>query len=150
MVFTLTSLLIRFIAGKASDRYGRTLILKISLALLATSLFWIALASSSLSLMLASALYGIATGMLSPTASAWTVDLSNPTQRGKAMATMYIALEAGIGLGALLAGWLFIDDLRMIPVTFYCCTGITVLALIYLQFIYRPKTSVADKATQLV
>jgi MFS family permease len=141
MVFTLTSLLIRFVAGKASDQYGRTLILKISLSLLAASLLWIGLASSSLSLMLASALYGIATGMLSPTATAWTVDLSEPTQRGKAMATMYIALEAGIGLGALLAGWLFIDDIRMIPVTFYYCTGVTLSALAYLQFFYKAKNN---------
>jgi MFS family permease len=139
MVFTLTSLLIRFVAGKSSDRYGRTVILRISLSLLAASLLMIALANSSLVLMLASALYGVATGMLSPTATAWTVDLSEPTQRGKAMATMYIALEAGIGLGALLAGWLFIDDIKMIPVTFYCCAGITIFALIYLQFLYKPK-----------
>ncbi|WP_316811853.1 MFS transporter [Pedobacter heparinus] len=139
MVFTLTSLLIRFVAGKASDRYGRTLILKISLTLLAASLLLIALAHTSFTLMMASALYGIATGMLSPTATAWTVDLSDPTQRGKAMATMYIALEAGIGLGALLAGWLFIDNIHMIPVTFYYCTGITLTALIYLQFFYKAK-----------
>ena len=137
MVFTLTSLLIRFVAGKASDNYGRPLILKISLFLLAISMAGIALANSSLMLMLASALYGVATGMLSPTATAWTVDLSDPKQRGKAMATMYIALEAGIGLGALLAGWLFIDDIKMIPVTFYYCTGITLTALVYLQFIYK-------------
>lgn len=142
MVFTLTSLLIRFVAGKASDRHGRVLILKISISLLAVSLVWIGMANSSLSLMLASALYGIATGMLSPTTSAWTADLSDPLQRGKAMATMYIALEAGIGLGALLAGWLFIDDLKMIPITFYVCAGITVLSLVYLQFIYKPKTTV--------
>lgn len=139
MVFTLTSLLIRFVAGKASDRYGRTLILKISLSLLAIALLLIALASNSFTLMMASALYGIATGMLSPTATAWTVDLSEPTQRGKAMATMYIALEVGIGLGALLAGWLFIDNIRMIPVTFYYCTGITLTALLYLQFFYKAK-----------
>ena len=140
MVFTLTSLLIRFVAGKASDRYGRLLILKVSLVLLAVSLLCIGLANSSFLLMSASALYGVATGMLSPTANAWTIDLSDPDHRGKAMATMYIALEAGIGLGALLAGWLFIDDISTIPVTFFICTGITILALVYLQFIYkRPK-----------
>jgi len=139
MVFTLTSLLIRFVAGKVSDQYGRTQILKIALVLLSASMFMIAIAGSSLVLMLASALYGIATGMLSPTATAWTVDLSNPKQRGKAMATMYIALEAGIGIGALLAGWLFVDDIRMIPVTFYYCTGITLIALVYLQFFYKVK-----------
>jgi len=139
MVFTLTSLLIRFIAGKASDQYGRILILKISLAMLAVSLLWIGLADSSISLMGASALYGIATGMLSPTANAWTIDLSDPEHRGKAVATMYIALEAGIGFGALLAGWLFIDDISTIPTTFYICTGITLMALVYLQFIWKTK-----------
>ncbi|PTS93957.1 MFS transporter [Pedobacter sp. HMWF019] len=139
MVFTVTSLLIRFVAGKASDQYGRIVILKISLVLLAVAMLWVGLAGSSFSLMAASALYGIATGMLSPTATAWTVDLSDPEHRGKAMATMYIALEAGIGIGALLAGWLFITDVSMIPVIFYCCSGVTLLALLYLQYGYKAK-----------
>jgi len=139
MVFTLTSLLIRFVAGKASDQYGRTVILKVSLVMLSVSLAWIGLATSSFSLMSASALYGVSTGMLSPTASAWTIDLSDPQHRGKAVATMYIALEAGIGFGALLAGWLFIDDISTIPITFFICTGITLLALVYLQFVWKPK-----------
>ena len=138
MVFTLTSLLIRFVAGRASDQYGRIMILKGSLLLLAVSLVWIGLSASSLSLMGASALYGIATGMLSPTASAWTIDLSDPLHRGKAVATMYIALEAGIGMGALLAGWLFVDDISTIPTTFFLCTGITLMALLYLQFVWKP------------
>ena len=37
---------------------------------------------------------------------AWTADLSDEHTRGRAMATMYIALEAGIGIGALGSGWL--------------------------------------------
>ncbi|PYF75779.1 MFS transporter [Pedobacter nutrimenti] len=139
MVFTLSSLLIRFVAGKASDQYGRQIILKISLLLLVVAMTWIGFAASSLSLMGASVLYGVATGMLSPTATAWTVDLSDPEHRGKAMATMYIAVEAGIGAGALLAGWLFISDLSMIPKIFYCCAGMTVLAFVYLQYIYKAK-----------
>jgi MFS family permease len=144
MVFTLTSLLIRFIAGKASDKYGRVLILKISLAMLAVSLLWIGLANSSFSLMAASALYGVATGMLSPAAYAWTIDLSDPDHRGKAVATMYIALEAGIGFGALLAGWLFIDDISAIPTVFFLCTGITIAALVYLQYIWKAAKPVID------
>jgi len=142
VVFTLTSLLIRFVAGKASDRYGRILILKVSLGMLAVSLIWIGLSTSSFSLMGASALYGVATGMLSPAASAWTIDLSDPSHRGKAVATMYIALEAGIGMGALLAGWMFVDDIKTIPTTFFLCTGITLIALVYLQFGWKPKEQV--------
>jgi MFS family permease len=140
MVFTLASLLIRFVAGKVSDKYGRTVILRISLSILMVSLLGIAFANSEFLLMSASAVYGVATGMLSPSVTAWTIDLSKPGHRGKAVATMYIFMEVGIGLGALLAGSIFIDDVATIPSIFYICTGITFIALIYLQFIYKPKT----------
>ncbi|MET3113109.1 MFS family permease [Pedobacter sp. CG_S7] len=139
MVFTISSLLIRFVAGKASDQYGRMHILKVSLSLLVFAMLGIGLANTSFHLMAASALYGVATGMLSPTVTAWTIDLSRPEHRGKAMATMYIALEAGIGIGALLAGWLFITDITMIPIVFYSCSGITLIALVYLHYIYKMK-----------
>ena len=141
MVFTLSSLLIRFVAGKVSDRYGRTLILKISLIILLISLLGIALATSSLMLMCASAIYGVASGMLSPSVTAWTIDLSKPGQRGKAVATMYIFMEVGIGFGALLAGSMFISDVKTIPHIFYICAGITLFALIYLWLIYKPRTN---------
>ena len=137
MVFTVSSLLIRFIAGKVSDQYGRVVVLKVSLFLLALSLLAIGLAGSSFELMLASALYGVATGMLSPSATAWTIDLSRPKHRGKAVATMYIFMEIGIGLGALLAGAIFLEDVTVIPAIFYICMGITLIALLYLQFIYK-------------
>ncbi|MGF1923908.1 MAG: MFS transporter [Bacteroidia bacterium] len=137
MVFTISSLLIRFIAGKVSDQYGRVVVLKVSLGLLALALTGIGLASSSFELMLASAFYGVATGMLSPTATAWTIDLSRPKHRGKAVATMYIFLEIGIGLGALLAGAIFLEDVAAIPSIFFICTGITMIALLYLQFVYK-------------
>lgn len=139
MVFTLSSLLIRFVAGKVSDRYGRTLILKISLFILMISLLGIAFATSSLILMASSVVYGVATGMLSPSVSAWTIDLSKPGHRGKAVATMYIFMEVGIGLGALLAGSIFIEDVSVIPRIFFYCAGITFIALLYLQFVYRKK-----------
>jgi MFS family permease len=141
MVFTLSSLLIRFVAGKVSDRYGRTRILKISLVILLISLMGIALASSSLMLMCASAVYGVASGMLSPSVTAWTIDLSKPGQRGKAVATMYIFMEIGIGAGALLAGSMFISDVTTIPHIFYICAGITFVALLYMWFVYKPKRS---------
>lgn len=139
MVFTLSSLLIRFVAGKVSDRYGRTTILKTSLAILMVSLFGIGFANSSFLLMCASAVYGVATGMLSPTVTAWTIDLSKPGQRGKAVATMYIFLEVGIGAGALLAGSIFISDTSTIPLLFYISAGITLIAWLYLWLIYKPK-----------
>lgn len=132
MVFTVSSLLIRFVAGKTSDRYGRTTIITIGLIVLIISLSIIGSFQSVPGLLTGSFIYGIATGLLSPATNAWTVDLSNPAHRGKAMATMYIALEVGIGIGALCSGWFYQDRLTMIPRLIFLAAGIAGLALLYL------------------
>ncbi|MDF3076323.1 MAG: transporter [Sphingobacteriaceae bacterium] len=137
MVFTLASLLIRFVSGRVSDQYGRVKVLKVALALLAIALWLIGIADSAFTLLAASAVYGVSTGMLSPAVTAWTSDLSHPEHRGKAMATMYISLEAGIGLGALLAGFMFTDQVRTIPSVFYVVAGICAVALFYLLVVYK-------------
>lgn len=137
MTFTISSVLIRFFAGRVSDLYGRVKMLKVAIVILAVSLFMIGFARSPLGLLVASAIYGVATGILSPSVSAWTADLSSPESRGKAMATMYIALEAGIGLGALIAGWMFKDVIKMLPIIFYSSAVVTLFAFVYLVFFYR-------------
>lgn len=133
MSFTVSSLLIRFIAGKVSDKFGRVRIIKIALILLIFSFVLTGYCQSVTGLFIASVVYGIASGILSPATNAWTVDLSHPLHRGKAMATMYIALEAGIGLGALIAGELYDDVISMIPLNFYIAAFASLLALVYIN-----------------
>lgn len=132
VVFTLSSLLVRFTAGRVSDKHGRVTVLKLALLLLVISLLLIGWASSVTLLMIAAFIYGIAVGLFSPASSAWTVDLSDPAHRGRAMATMYIALEIGIGLGALLSGWLFADVISRMPYIFYGTAAVTAFGLLYL------------------
>ncbi|MFD0793661.1 MFS transporter [Mucilaginibacter litoreus] len=139
MVFTVASLLIRFVAGKASDKYGRVSVIKTGLILLVFALVVVGYARSIIGLITGGIIYGIATGILSPALNAWTVDLSEPGHRGKAMATMYIALEAGIGLGALFSGWYYQDVLTTVPVIMYSTAGITILALIFMSLQYNRK-----------
>jgi MFS family permease len=139
VVFTISSLLVRFIAGRVSDRHGRVAVLKAALVLLIISLFLIGWATSVTTLLTGSFIYGLATGLFSPASAAWTADLSHPDHRGKAMATMYIALELGIGLGALIAGWLFTDVMSMIPPIFYGSAIITAIGLVYLLLTDRQR-----------
>jgi MFS family permease len=144
MVFTISSLMVRFVAGKVSDKYGRKPVLKVSLILLCISLVWMASWQSAFGLLSGSVIYGFATGMFSPAISAWAVDLSDEDKRGKSIATMYIALEAGIGLGAFFAGWFFQDVIGRISWIFYGAAAANIIALIYLlSFIRKEKLNLA-------
>ena len=140
VVFTLSSLLVRLLAGKLSDRKGRVYVLRIALVLVAVSLVMMGLAASVAFLLTAAFFYGMGAGLLSPSVTVWTADLSDETRRGRGMATMYIALEAGIGLGAMVAGWIFVDRLERVPVIFYACAAITIIGLGYLLVKWKAKT----------
>jgi MFS family permease len=132
MVFTIASLIIRFVAGKVSDKYGRLVVIKVGLALLVVALVVVGYADTVAGLLLGAALYGVSQGILSPALNAWTIDMSQPSHRGKAVATMYISLEAGIGLGALGAGWYYHDVIAHVPAIIYATAAVTVIAIAYM------------------
>lgn len=140
--YTLASIGIRFISGKVSDRYGRIRVMYVGIVIISISLLLLGLGNSVGGLILGAIVYGIGTGILSPAVNAWTIDLSLPQHRGKAMATMYIALEMGIGSGALLAGYIFRDEISRIPAIFILNSIIIFLAFFYvLQWDIKNKRS---------
>ncbi|SNR93930.1 Predicted arabinose efflux permease, MFS family [Belliella buryatensis] len=131
-VFTLSSLGIRIIAGKASDKYGRIPVMKIASLSMALAMLIIALASTKTMLLFGGVVFGASVGMNSPTISAWTIDLSLDKFRGRALATMYIALEAGIGIGAITSGFVFQNKVENFFLVFSLGTITSLLAFIYL------------------
>ena len=132
--FTIASVAIRFFAGKASDKYGRAAVLKVAAFTLAVGMLLLALANSVTTLLVAGVVFGLAAGMNTPTAFAWAIDLSHEKHRGRGMATLYISLEAGIGLGALTSGWIYGNDPAMFFYTFLSGAILGLCALLYLQF----------------
>ena len=132
IVFTIASMLVRFVAGKISDKKGRVIVIKVGLLLLVSSLVILGILDTKLGLILGGLIYGISTGILSPALNAWTIDFSKPDERGKAMATMYIAMEAGIGFGALCAGWYFHDVIGRIPMIIFGTAVICLIGVIYM------------------
>jgi MFS family permease len=135
--FTLSSLAIRFLAGRASDNYGRVNVLRVSNALLVLAMVAIGFCTTPTQLLLAGALFGIAVGMNSPTVFAWTIDLSHENHRGRAMATMYIALEAGIGIGALTSGWLYDNSPDNFPIVFWVAAACALISFAYLLVLVK-------------
>jgi MFS family permease len=139
--FTATSILIRIVAGKLSDKYGRVRILKFSTLLVMVTMWLIGISTSITHFLIAGALVGIAAGMNSPTIFAWTIDLSDPRHRGRAMATMYIAMEIGIGIGALVSAYLFDNNPENLTLVFNSGAILAGFAFLYIVFIYKPKTA---------
>lgn len=137
---TLSSLLARIIAGKASDKYGRTIVLKITYVLITLSMLYLGMVENKQEFIVASLLVGLPLGMNYPTIFAWTIDLSVEKYRGKAMATVYIALELGIGAGAVVSAWIYGNDNSKFLPTFWTGAFTALIALLYLMwYTYRNK-----------
>lgn len=135
--FTVSSFMIRLIAGRTSDRIGRVRVLRISTALMALSMLWIAFSDSKLMLIIGASLYGLAQGATSPTLLAWAADLSDPEHKGRGVASFYIFMEFGIGVGAFLSGLIYADRVPMIFVTFLISSALSGVAFLYLLWVRR-------------
>ena len=129
--FTLASLLIRLVAGKVSDAKGRVFVLRLSTILIAIAMALVAYSTAYSHFITASIVFGVAIGMNSPTLFAWAVDLSDEKFRGRSMSTIFISLEIGIGVGAVLSGWLYGNDSDNFRITFLAGAAIAVIAFIY-------------------
>ena len=132
-LFTLSSVSTRFFAGKLSDTLGRVPVLEASALLIGVAMLVFANVHSPNGLYLASVLFGLGNGIFSPAITAWTIDLGHPLRKGRALATMFIALELAIGSGALLAGWWFADQTSRMPAVFYCSAAFSFVGFLYLK-----------------
>ena len=132
-LFTLSSISTRFGAGRISDRLGRVPVLKASALVIGASMLVFAWADSPNMLYFGSVLFGLGNGIFSPAINAWTVDLGDPQRKGRAMATMYIALEIAIGGGALLAGWHYANDFGRMAAVFYFAAAMSFGGWAYLM-----------------
>ncbi len=131
--FTGASVAVRVFAGKASDRYGRIVVLKVATLVMAVGMLLIGLAESVPLFFAGGIVFGLGAGMNTPTVFAWTIDLSRERYRGRAMATMYISLEIGIGVGALLSGWIYGNDASRFVYAYGLGALLALVSLVYLQ-----------------
>jgi MFS family permease len=131
-VSTGASLFIRIAAGRWSDTFGRIVVMKWGALGIIISMAMIGMTTNFNWLMLAAVIYGAGWGMASTTLQAWTVDLVPDQHRGRGLATMFIALEAGIGSGAWSSALLYGNDFGRIGWAFLVAAVLSAGALGYL------------------
>lgn len=132
--FTACSILSRLISGRISDRVGRVPVLMVSIFLIGGALLFLGSAQSAWVLLAGSGLLGFSVGTAAPTVFAWTIDRADDLHRGRALATVYIALEIGIGGGAIVSAWLYDNQPDNFFFTFLITSIFTLLAIPYLYF----------------
>lgn len=130
--FTVSSLIIRLVGGKASDMYGREVVLKISTFLIMISMIVIGMAETKGMLIAGVSLLGFAQGATSPTLLAWASDLSHEQRKGRGVASLYIFMEFGIGMGAFISGWVYGNNAGNFMATFLICAVLSFFAFVYL------------------
>lgn len=104
--FVIATILSRLLLGRASDKYGRVPVLVVVTAVIMIAMFIISVSETKTLLIVGVCIYGLAFGGLTPTLLAWATDVAQEGHRGRAISSLYIFMEAGIGLGALVSGWL--------------------------------------------
>jgi len=136
--FTVSSLFVRLLAGRASDRYGRRNVLVASVAMIIIAMYIISQGQTPRDLIVGMSLYGVAHGMTSPTLLAWATDLSDERHKGRGVASLYIFMEGGIGIGAFISGLLLNTAPDDFGSPFLACVALSTIALILL-FVAKPK-----------
>jgi MFS family permease len=137
LIYTLASIGVRIVAGKWSDKNGRLQVLLLGCWLLLIGMIVTSFTYNLVLLTLSALFFGVSMGLLSPILQAWTIDLCDEKNRGRAIATMYIALEFGIGFGALLPTLVYQNKIENLPETFAFSTVFVSVALLYLIFYKR-------------
>jgi MFS family permease len=99
-----TVIAIRFLSGRASDRFGRIRVAVPGLALFAAAMAMESAAHSTGPLLVSAVLFGAGFGMFYPSMMALAVDLVRPHERGSAMATFTSAFDIGFGVGSPVLG----------------------------------------------
>lgn len=130
--YVLSTIFIRLFTSQLSDKIGRRKTLLIGTAVLLLSMILIGTSDSVITYTLAAVIFGVATGISSPTLMAWTADLSPENRRGVGAGTMFIALEIGIMVGSLATLWLYDSTPKTIINAFLFGIGLAISSIVFL------------------
>ena len=132
-IMTVSTVVTRLFTSKLSDVKGRVYSCKIGTS------FWIIGATllifRQIELFYLAAIFcGFASGINSPALFAWAVDVANGERAGRAMATLFIALEIGITIGAFVSAFIYDNVFVNFSLVFLFIGILCAAALAYLFF----------------
>ncbi len=141
LAYAATLALSRPIAGTLSDRHGETFVIIPALVITILALIVLSFSTGLFSVLVSAVLYGIGFGSVQPALQAVTIRLARPDRIGVANASLSSATDLGIGLGAIMLGW--VSQYTSYKVLFMVSAVSVVFSL--LLFIFFVKRLLKDK-----
>lgn len=131
-IYVLSTIGVRLVFSSVSDRIGRRETMFIGCILLVLSMTLLGFSNTVWSYTIAAGIFGLATGISSPTLFAWTADLSLAHRRGTGSGTLFIALEIGILIGSGLTFLFYHNTIESAQTCMFIAAGFGAVALILL------------------
>jgi MFS family permease len=139
--YVISTIFVRLFTSSLSDRIGRRETMLIGTSILLVSMILLSRVDSYNSFIISAIVFGLATGVTSPTLFAWTADLSHIRRRGVGAGTIFIALEVGIMLGSSSTIFTYDNTPKSIQSVFYFGVIMSICAISYLIWHKAYRTS---------
>ncbi len=140
-IYVIATVIVRLFTSSLSDKIGRRQTMLIGCIVLLISMIVIAETRTYIGYIIGALIFGLATGVSSPTLFAWTADLSHEDRRGVGAGTMFIALEIGIMIGSLSTVFTYNNSPESVHFAFSTGIATAIIAIIYLIWHLRKKQS---------
>jgi len=136
MAYAATLALTRPIGGKLADRYGEVFVMIPALVSAILALLVLGFSTGLFGVVVSAVLYGVGFGSAHPSFQAATLRLVSAERRGVANALLSTAIDLGIGLGAILLGW--VSQHTSYQTLFVVSAVSVILSLFQLIFFVKP------------
>ncbi|MEH7235129.1 MFS transporter [Bacillus sp. JJ1562] len=147
LVYSIAVLISRPFTGRLMDIKGANYVMYPAFFILAIGMFLLSIAHNSVTLLISGALIGLGFGNMQSCTQAVAIKLTPTHRMGLATSTFYIFLDAGLGFGPYLLGFL-------VPFTgyskLYSILGIAALVSIILYFFMHGKKESASRKNQTI
>ena len=141
MFYMSSTILVRLFASSLSDKIGRRKALIIGLTFMMISMLLIATSQEWIQYTVGAIVFGLSTGVSSPTIFAWVADLSPTHRRGVGAGTLFIALELAIIVGSIITLMFYDSTLTTIWIIYSIGAGMAIIAILYLFWHIRTQES---------
>ncbi|KJR97522.1 MAG: MFS transporter [Peptococcaceae bacterium BRH_c4a] len=133
LVYALTLMLVRPVAGKAFDKNGPELIMAVGIGAASLSFVLLYAAAGNAIFLLSAVALGIGFGTIHPIIMAMAINKVAPYRRGAANGTIFSAFDLGIGFGSIFLG--FVSKMIGLSYMYLSCSFIILmpLAMFYLK-----------------